>query len=333
MAVKSTTNLTIADWAKRLDPDGKTPRIVELLSQSNPMLEDMVIKEGNLPTGHLTTVRTGLPEVAWRLINGGVSPSKSTTAQITEACGMLEAYSQVDPDLAKLNGNIGEFRMSEARAFIEAMNQEASSTMVYGNSGTAPEEFTGFMARYSAISGAGNSQNVIDAGGTGSDNASILIVSWDDETVHGIFPKGMLAGLFHEDLGEILMQNANGVSGKLMKALVDHWAWKIGLALKDWRFVARICNIDVSNLVADSGAADLTDMIEHALSCFPFPMGKQVIYMNRTVKRKFEKQMREDVTSGGGLTYDNVNGKRTAFFNETPIRVMDAMLNTEARVV
>jgi hypothetical protein len=138
MATLSTAALTLADWAKRLDPDGKVPTVVELLSQTNEILTDMMFIEGNLPTGHRTTVRTGLPVVAWRLLNGGTTPSKSTTAQIDEHAGMLEAWSEVDVKLAALNGNADSFRLSEAQAFIEAMNQEMSQTLFYGNSGLAP---------------------------------------------------------------------------------------------------------------------------------------------------------------------------------------------------
>lgn len=323
---------TLLDVAKRLDPNGMTAQIVELLSQSNPILEDMVAVEGNLPTGHRTTVRTGLPSVAWRLLNGGVLSSKSTTAQIDEACGMLEAFSVVDRDLARLNGNIASFSLSEATAYIEAMNQEMAQTLIYGNAGTAPEEFTGLAARYSAISGAGNAQNVCDAGGTGSDNSSIWLVAWGPQTVHGIFPKGSLAGLQHEDRGEVEIQNANGVTGAFMIALMDHWQWKFGIALKDWRYVVRICNIDISNLVADSSAADLTDQMERAMSCLPNALGKPVFYMNRTVMRKFRKQAREDVTSGGGLNYTNVHGQAVYDFDGIPVRVVDQILNTEARV-
>jgi hypothetical protein len=84
----------------------------------------MIWREGNLPTGHRTTVRTGLPAIAWRLLNQGVTPSKSLTAQIDEQTGILEAWSEVDVDLVLLNGNEQAFRLSEARAFIEAMNRE-----------------------------------------------------------------------------------------------------------------------------------------------------------------------------------------------------------------
>ena len=199
MATLASNVLTLADFAKRVDPDGKVPSIVELLSQSNEILQDTLWMEGNLPTGHRTTVRTGLPTVAWRLLNQGVQPPKSTTAQVDEQCGMLEAWSEVDKDLAMLNGNTAAFRLSEAQAFIEAMNQEMASTLFYGNAGLGPEEFTGLAIRYSDVA-ATNGQNILDAGGSGSDNASIWLVAWGAQTVHGIFPKGSKAGLIHEGM-------------------------------------------------------------------------------------------------------------------------------------
>lgn len=52
MAVKGLTALTLADWGKRIDPNGKVDKIIELLAQTNPILQDMLIVEGNLPTGH-----------------------------------------------------------------------------------------------------------------------------------------------------------------------------------------------------------------------------------------------------------------------------------------
>jgi hypothetical protein len=113
MALLSTGALTLADWAKRLDPDGQVPKVAELLSQTNEILEDAVFMEGNLPTGHRLTIRTGLPQVFYRMINQGVPTSKSLTAQIDEACGILEARSHIDVELAKLNGNTAAFRLSE----------------------------------------------------------------------------------------------------------------------------------------------------------------------------------------------------------------------------
>ena len=127
MPALNATKLTLLDWAKRLDPDGKTAVLAELLAQRNEVLQDMMFKEGNLPTGSVISIRTGLPTVYWRSLNAGVQSSKSTSAQITEACGILEAYSELDADLAELNGNDNAFRLSESIAFLEAMNQEFQS--------------------------------------------------------------------------------------------------------------------------------------------------------------------------------------------------------------
>src|SRR6516164_9520610 len=114
--------LTYADWAKRMDDGYRVARIIELLSQTNEILEDMLVVEGNLPTGHKTTVRTGLPQATWRLLNLGVP-----NAQIVDACGNLETYAVIDKDIADLNGNTAEFRLSEVKAFLEGMSQQVAA--------------------------------------------------------------------------------------------------------------------------------------------------------------------------------------------------------------
>lgn len=332
MALLSTQVATLKDHAKRLDPDGKAAMIAELLSQTNEILDDALFMEGNLPTGHRTTVRTGLPQVFWRLLNQGVQPSKSTTTQIDEGTGMLEAWSTVDVELANLNGNTSSFRLSEAQAFLEAMNQEAAQTMFYGNSSIAQEEFNGLSVRYSSLAAA-NAQNIIDAGGTGSDNSSIWLLSWGAQTLCGIFPKGSKAGLSHEDMGIETVENTGGVVGSLMRAYRDCWKWKMGLALKDWRYCVRIPNIDVSMLVAGTGA-DLTTLMIKALHRLPnMNMGKPVFYMNRSVFQYLDIQRRTDVGNGGQLDYSVVDGKAIHSFRGVPIKKCDALLETEARVV
>lgn len=322
---------TLIDVAKRLDPDGKIADIAEMLTQTNEILADMPWLEGNLPTGHRTTVRTGLPSVAWRLLNGGVTPSKSTTAQIDEQCGMLEAYSEVDVELARLNGNDAAFRLSEAQAFLESMNQEMAQTLFYGNSGSAPEEFTGLTARYSSLS-ANNAQNIVTGGGSGSDNTSIWLIVWGKNTVHGIYPKGSSAGLSHKDLGEVTVENANGIGGARMQAFRDHWQWKCGIALRDWRYAVRIPNIDVSNLVAESSAADLIKLMIKAMHRIPaMGLGRPVFYMNRTVYQMLDIQAQNKATYTL-QTGNDAAGNPMISFRGIPIRKCDQILETEATV-
>lgn len=328
MAVKGLTALTLADWGKRVDPEGKIDKITELLSQTNEILRDMPFVEGNLPTGHRTTVRSGLPAATWRMLNYGVQPSKSTTVQITDAVGMLETYSEVDKSLAMLNGNTSEFRLSEDRAFLEAMNQQMAQTLFYGDTSVNPQQFMGLSSRYSSKT-AGNGQNIIDAGGTGTDNTSIWLVVWGENTVHGIFPKGQKAGLQMEDLGQRTLIDANG--GKY-EGFRTHYKWDNGLSLRDWRYVVRIANIDVSDLSVAGSAANIVTMMIKALHRIPNRgMGKPVFYMNRTVAQALDLQSLDKASLA--LSVKETEGEWWTAFRGVPIRETDAIIETEARVV
>tara|TARA_B100002019_G_scaffold120941_1_gene103889 strand:- start:19281 stop:20300 length:1020 start_codon:yes stop_codon:yes gene_type:complete len=338
MATLSTSNLTLADWAKRSDPDGRVPIVAELLSQSNEILDDCVFKEGNLPTGERVVIRTGLPGVYWRALNQGIPSSKSTTAQIDEACGILEARSEVDKDLAMLNGNTAQFRLSEDTAFLEAMNQTQAETMFYGNPGTDPKKFLGLAPRYGDLS-ADNAVNILNAGGSGSDNASVYLVVWGDNTVYCPFPKGSKAGLTHEDLGEQTVYNSDGTR---LQAFATRYQWKNGLVVKDWRYVVRICNIDISDLLAGSGtqassaSTALIKLMARALYRIPnMAMGRAAFYMNRTVHSGLSiaalDKSQSVLAIQEGLTQFGSAQSYLSFLG-VPLRRVDALLNTESAV-
>lgn len=237
-------NVTLLDIAKSIDPDGKTAKVVEMLTKANPILTVLPFVEGNLPTGHQTTVRTKLPEVMWRKYNKGTPTSKSGRAQVQETCGMLEARSEVDEKLANLNANLNAFRLSEAHAFIEAMNQQMASAFFYGTQPGTP--FTGFAPRYNSLSGEMKDQ-IIDAGGSGADQTSIYVMVLGENTVHGIYPKGSKAGISHQDLGVI---DAFDDENKRFRAYADLWQWDAGLVVRDHRAIVRIANIESADLLS-----------------------------------------------------------------------------------
>jgi len=340
MATLGGIALNLADIAKRLDPDDKIADVIELLNQSNDVLADMLWIEGNLPVGHRTTVRTGLPVPAWRLLNGGVAPSKSTTAQLDEQCGILEAYSQVDVDVAQLAGDVQGVRMSEAKAFIEGINQTMIQTLFYGDTSVNPERFLGLAPRFNQISGATNGVNVISAGGSGSDNTSVWLAGWGSESLTGIYPKGSKGGLVHEDLGIETVTVSTGVAGSLMRAYRDRWQWKCGIALKDWRYVTRICNIDVSDLVGSTGtqnAQQLLNLMSRAIDRIPYFSGiKPVFYMNRTVFSLLRVQALAKSSTALAVEPalrqfgDPISGGLS--FMGIPIRRVDQILNTESTI-
>lgn len=334
MAILTNNNPTYLDYAKSLDPNGQVATVIELLNETNEILADITAMEGNLETGHRTVVRTGLPVPTWRRFYGGVQPTKSNRAQITDTCGMMEAYSEVDKALADLNGNTSAFRLSEARAELEGMSQSFAETLFYGNTSINPERFDGLAPRYSDLS-ADIGDNIIDAGGTGADNRSIWLVVWGPNTCHGIYPKGSQGGIQVNDKGQVTIEDAsNGSNTGRMEGYRMHFRMDAGLCLKDWRYVVRIANIDKSDLRADAATgANLPGLMFEALELIPnLNSGRPVFYMSRDVRTVFRQQLSE-LTKNSTLTYENVGGHRTAIWNEVPLRRCDVLATDEARVV
>jgi hypothetical protein len=328
MAALNQTNLSYADWAKRLDPDGKVPTIVEILSETNEILEDAVVKESNGATSHRTTVRSGLPAGTWRRLNYGVQPEKSTTVQVDDSIGMLETYSEVDKSLADLNGNTNEFRLSEDMAFVEGLGQTFADSVFYGDTATNPERFMGFAPRFNDLSAA-NGGNIVDGGGTGSDNSSIWLVTWDDNICHFIFPKGQKAGLQSNDKGHVTKEDA---TKGLYEIYRTHYKWDVGLCVRDWRYVVRIANVDNSALTKDaSSGADLPDLMSQAIEkLHSMGRGKPVFYMNRVLRSALRRQIKN--SANVNITMDEVGGKHVMSFDGIPVRLTDALTSAEAQV-
>ena len=328
MSLIGTTAVTLADIAKRTDPNGKIDAIVELLSQTNEILEDMPFVEGNLPTGHKTIIRTGLPTAAWRLLNYGVPQSKSKTQAVTDTCGMLEAYAEIDKSLADLNGNAASFRLSEDRAFLEAMNQEMAATLFYGDTAKNPERFLGLSARYSTLDKArsATAENIIDAGGTVANKlTSIWLICWGDQTAHGIYPKGSKAGFEHNDKGQVTLFDP---SNNKYEGYRTHYKWDIGLVVRDWRYVVRIANVDLATITDEK----LIEVLIEASELLPDQrLGRAVFYMNRRTRTKLRnaKLNKKNVE----LTPDNVAGKKVLSFDEIPVKRCDAIELVEKQVV
>lgn len=336
--------MTLFDIAQGMDPDGKVARTINQLTQTSEILTDMQWVEGNLPTGHRTSILSGLPVPIWRQLYQGVPPSKATRTTVTDSIGMLEARSEVDVEAYRLNGNLAAWRLAEQQPFLEAMNQNMAETIIYGNAAVNPERFTGLAARYSSLT-AGNGGNIIDAGGTGSNNTSVWLVVWGENTVSGIYPKGSTAGIEHQDLGEY--DAFDGLQNRY-RALGDLWKWKAGVSVRDWRYVVRIANINVADLVGQTGtqaqtaATNILKLMIRAQALIPNPgMGRAAFYANRTVKSLLQVgaldrsqnalSIRESANQYGDIRPGGVQQDLTFF--GTPVRTVDRILNTEARVV
>lgn len=333
MATLSVLNPTLADLAKATDPDGSIADVVEILNETNEVLDDMSWVEGNLQTGHRTTIRAGIPTPTWRKLYGGVQPNKSENVQVTDDCGMLEAYAEIDKALADLNGNSAQFRLIEDRAHIEGMNQQVVDTLFYGDNSTDSEKFMGLSPRFNLTS-ADNGENIILGGGSGSVNASIWLIVWGPNTCHGIIPKGSKAGLSVTDKGQVTIEDASGGSNTgRMEAYRTHYRWDVGLTVRDWRYIVRVCNIDKSALTKDAASgADIPDLMFQAMTQIPnLSLGRAAFYMSRNTMSFLRRQV-SNATSGSTLTIENVGGKMVTAFQGIPIRRVDALAADEATI-
>lgn len=331
MTTLAGTSPTLLDVANREDKSGRTSQIVELLGQTNEMLLDAPAFQCNDGSGHKTSIRSGLPTATWRKLNYGVQPSKSTTTNVRDACGMLETYAKADKALVDMAGDPAGFRASEDKAFIEAMAQTAQAALIYGDSTVAPEKIMGLAPRFNDATNAENKDNIIlaDAGAAGSDQASVWLVGWGENTAHLLFPQGSKAGLQHRDLGE---DTATDASGNEFQIYRTHYKWDIGLSVRDWRYVVRIANIDTSALTKDAATgSDLIDLMIQALELVPQSGSvKWAFYCNRKVRGFLRRQIR--LSTNMFLSMEQVAGKRVMVFDDVPVRRCDQLLNTEAIV-
>jgi len=330
MATLGNTFVDLIDIYKEQDGCGKTIAVIEMLAEMNPILDDAMAVQCNKGTTHLHTVRTGLPGVSWGKLYKGISQSKSTKAQVEDTTGFVEGLSTIDERLLALSSNEGQTRLSEAMSYIEAMNQEVAEKIFYGNSATDPEEFMGLAPRFNDKS-APNGNQIIDAGGIGADNTSIWFVTWGENQTCLLYPKGTQAGVSREDMGSQRIATADGA----YYAKEEKFCWHVGLAVKDWRYVSRVANIDVSDMQA--GNVDLYNFMRKAYyqgQNRRVAGGKQAIYCNRDVLEALDAL----ATNAGAsdnfvrLGRKEVEGEEVLTYRGIPIRESDALLNTEAQV-
>jgi hypothetical protein len=336
----SRAQLTILELAKRINL-GSLLTIVERLNETNQWMEDAIWLEANQAMSHVTTRRTSIPSGTWRKINEGVTPSSSSTRQLTEGIGILEDYSRVDKLLAELSGNVEAFRSGEDKAFIEGMGQTLSNTLFlgtvntgataaapYGDTAGSPERFNGLPARYDHA----DLEMVLDAGATGTTNCtSIWIAQWGPEMLHMIYPKNSKTlGVVHENLGEQTVDlTTTAGTPKLMQALVSHFKLHAGLVLRDDRCVRRIASIRSVNGTTNSfnSTGNVHHKLIEALNALPYNGKNAVIYCNKNIKTQMDC-FAVDKTNVN-YTAENWGGKSTTMFRGVPVRRVDAIGNKE----
>lgn len=345
MAVIGSGVATLVDVLKEMAPDGSQLDTAEVLTQHTEILQDMTWMEGNLVTGHRDSVRTALPVPSFRALNEGVPVTKGGTTPIEETCALLEDFSQCDRELAILSGNVNNFRLKQAKPHMIGFAHKMAQQVFYGNASADPKSFTGLAPRYNTLqtSVSQTAANVINAGGTGSALRSIWLVAWSEDTITGLFPKGTKGGLLHEDAtspaqgggpgdGFPAGQALQDANGNLYMGYRDHWLWRCGMMVKDWRYAVRIANIDPTALTFNSATgANLQNLMIRATELIEGTEGVRVaFYMPRVVRSFLRQQLVEK--KNAFLSLSEQGKASTLMFDDIPIRRTDALNVNETQV-
>ena len=335
MALLQNKNPTLFDIANM--PGNESAKdVIDLMAQSNPMLTDAVAFPCNKGTYHETTVLVGLPQAFWGRYYKGVQTSKSARQMVKDTTGFLESAAEVDKRLiddVEAAEEKASIRLDEAMRHVEAMGQTVARALIYSDSAVNPDQPTGLAPRFSLRSGAENSTQVIHGGATsGSDMTSVWMITWDRNTVHLIYPKKGQAGLVRENAGVIYVDDENGFRYPVYR---ENFKWHVGLTVRDWRYVVRICNIDVSELTVDATTgANLINLLTEAYYRHygrRIAKGKTFIYASTSIVKYLDYQARNAVKNLF-LNFDNsgVNASEVLKFRGIPIRESDAILETES---
>lgn len=322
-------NPTLYDMAQAADERGVIGKVIDISSETNPIIKNATAIEANGFTSHTTLYGTDDVGGEWRSYNEGTKPNHGGFRKSVETMGMMIAYSEVDKMLADLNNNQKMWRLHQDKKKIDGMGKQMAEAIIYGNAALNPKTFNGLSVRYNDLKGE-NADNIIDAGGTGANLTSIWLTTWAPEICHLIYPKGSKAGLQIEDRGQDTVPDGKGGQ---FEAYRTYYQWEIGLALIDWRYVVRICNIDVSKLTKDASAgADLITLMTMAVERLPQNKGRQEFYMGRKLREFLRLQM-SNKTLQSTLSLDTIAGKKVLAFDGLPVERVDRIMNNEAQVV
>lgn len=334
----STAYPTMLDIAKTSKLDGTIVVPTEMLAQMSPVYKHGYAEQCNDGTKHLTTMRTSIPSPTWVQFYDRITPTKSTTRQVTDTTGMLENMASIDQRVLQKVKNGEQYRMIQASGILEGFAQTIETAFFYGNTGVNPLQILGLAPRMSSTA-AENGDNVINGGGTGSDNTSIFITTWGPQTGMLLYPENAKPGVQREDKGVQRDSNANGV----IYYVEEMFRQDIGYTMVDWRYHVRIANIDASNLTTAS-AADLIDLLTKAYYRLPSrrsttgfatsgePVAiKPVIYCNATIMEHLDRQTRT-APNRFLTTKEDVFGEEVLSFRGLPIYETDGIVNTETAV-
>ena len=347
MQINGTRALTYVDWAKGLDPRGNfVHRVIDMCIRQNEMLDDITVVEANDGTALETTIRTETPKPVWTTYYGGIPSNKGSKAKIKVSCGRMGTKILVDKELYESSKDKDAVLADELMSAQDGMRLEMGNMLVYGRLADNPLGFNGLMKHYDKYSTGEEDDResahyVLDAFGAGagekktSENklGSILLVGWSPNTITCFHPQGSATGgIKVGDRVQTSVVDPDKGGDATYEVYMQYLYWTLGLAVRDYRYAGRICNIQRDDMLngADKGQR-YVELIDRLAMRVHDQGVRQAFYM--------DKQMWENVcvlfsrmTRANAITFQNVEGRKEKKLIGVPVRIQDCMNVNESKV-
>ena len=320
--------------AARMSHNQEIIDVAEVLNETNDVISDIHVEQGNDITSHVVSRRTALPTISWVKVGNGWNATTGLVQQARETIGMMKARYLCPADVMSLQPNPAKYRMQQERGYIEAMGQEFTNTLFYGGMdptgptlAPVPEEFDGLTTRYPDLGTTRPLYVANNGDSSASDDTSVWLAQWGPGKAYLVYPRNSgQAGIKKEDKGLVYTagDNVTTTQGNQLWAYITEFSWDVGLCIEDGRAIKRVANI--SSVSGDTWTLDEDKLIE-ARNNFNTP-GMIYMYCNETIFTQLQILAKDK--NNVHWTETNPFGKPQLYFLDMPVRRCDAIRNDEA---
>lgn len=342
MATKGSRYITFRDLLSGRTPNGFVDKdIVDLVSQENPVLQDVLWKQCNKGREDIVTIRSGLPEAVVRSFYEGWTGSKQSKKQVANACCRCSTGIEFDWALYEQDKDKAAFLADEQRAHSSTLGDKVASLLFYGKVADDPKGINGFATTFSKYGAVSGSSMVTDdkkaefycmsakpSSGASDAFRSLFLIGWGAKSCHGIYPEGTSAGIKIDQLTNQYMSDGNG--GNLKMGLQE-MNWEAGLNIRDFRYCGRVANIDIEADPTASGAVDLCKYVRKLVTRVKTTGVTQRFYCCRLVFEAICEQF-EKKTMANAIKYADLEQKKDASLLGIPVSFCDCMNIDETEV-
>lgn len=332
--VIKTSGRSLYDMVHNLDINGNALKTAEILQRACPMLQDAPVVAANNILTHKVSIRTSLPKPEVKRLNQGVGGAFGERENREFGLKIYQSLPWIDKKEFEFAKHPDEIRQSNMESVIQGWGQGLEADFLYDNKAAyGADSIDGIMTYANTIDGV----RVIDAYASGdatTDLTSIYFVAWDEPMgAFAIVPQTDSLGVKFEVLGDEVMQDPANPAKSL---LVERYKVEasLGFGLKDKRAVARIANIDLTQISDSTKYTNLPVLMMKALNQFPAALrNKVVIYMPKEVSLGLQLAANDKANASFVYGSTELFAEKVPTFNGHPIRESEMISLHETKVL